>query len=376
MKVFRSEDRRLALRLAIAMAMSLAAAAPGMAQSVVERANRGVVEIIASGTGSTRITMAEDLADILDDGATRRVVPVIGKGSLQDIVDLKSLRGIDLAIVQSDALEFVKTQRLLPGVENAVSFIAKLSSEEFHLLARADIKAVADLAGKRVNFGAPTEGTALTGPRLFELLHVKVEPTNYNQALALEKLKSGEIAAMAYVVGKPAPFFAELGGQNGLHLVGLPLRAEITAAYLPARISAEDYPGLLSAHGAVDTVAVGSVLIAANLAPDSERYRNVANFVDVFFTQFSRLLETPHHPKWNEVNLAAELPHWRRFPAAENWIKRNGGTPVALNEDQMRDIFAKFLDERSRASGAIALSSEQKGQLFDQFRRWQGEHLR
>jgi hypothetical protein len=49
---------------------------------------------------------------------------------------------------------------------------------------------------------------------------------------------------------------------------------------------------------------------------------------------------------------------------------------VALNEDQMRDIFTKFLDERSRASGATALSGEQKSQLFDQFRRWQGEHLR
>lgn len=376
MKVFRSEDQRLALGAAIGVVLSLSAGAPGMAQSVVERSNRGVVEIIASGVSSSTAVMAEDLADVVDDGATRRVVPVIGKGSLQDIIDLKSLRGIDLAIVQSDALEFVKAQRLLPGIENAVSYIAKLSSEEFHLLARGDIKTVAELAGKRVNFGAPTEGTALTGPRLFELLHVKVEATNYNQALALEKLRNGEIAAMAYVVGKPAPFFAGLGGQNGLHLIGLPLRAEITAAYLPARISAEDYPGLLPAHTAVDTVAVGSVLIAANLAPDSERYRNVANFVEVFFTQFARLLEAPHHPKWNEVNLAAELPHWRRFPAAEAWIKHNGGTPVAFNEDQMRDIFAKFLDERSRASGATALSGEQKSQLFDQFRRWQGEHLR
>jgi TRAP-type uncharacterized transport system substrate-binding protein len=376
MKVFRSEDRRLALHAALGMALSLGVATPGMAQGVGERANRGVVEIITGGIQSTGAAMSEDLADVLDDGATRRVVPVIGKGSLQDVVDLKSLRGIDLGIVQTDALDFVKTQHLLPGIENAVSYIAKLSSEEFHLLARADIKSVADLAGKRVNFGAPTEGTAITAPRLFELLHVKVEPTAYNPALALEKLKNGEIAAMAYVVGKPAPFFAVLSGSGGLHLIGLPIRPEITAAYVPARLSAEDYPGLLPAHTAVDTVAVGSVLIAANLAPDSERYRNVANFVEVFFTQFPRLLEAPHHPKWNEVNLAAELPHWRRFPAAENWIKRNGGTPVALNEDQMRDIFAKFLDERSRASGATALSGEQKTQLFDQFRRWQGEHLR
>ncbi len=46
------------------MAMLLSAATPGVAQSVVERANRGVVEIIASGISSTNAVMAEDLAEV------------------------------------------------------------------------------------------------------------------------------------------------------------------------------------------------------------------------------------------------------------------------------------------------------------------------
>jgi uncharacterized protein len=353
-----------------------AAAMPAAAQSMTERANRGLVEIVTGSVNGTSVRMAEDLADVLDDGATRRVLPVIGKGSLQDVVDLKALRGIDLAIVQSDVLDRARAQRLFPGIDTAITYIAKLYGEEFHLLARADVKNVSELAGKKVNFGPQADGSALTGPRLFESLRIKVEATSYTPAVALEKLRTGEIAAMGFVVGKPAAFFTALRPQDGFHFLAVPLKTEVAATYIPARLTAEDYPGLVTPNAAVDTVAVGTVLVVANLAPESERYRNVANFVEALFTQFPRLLESPHHPKWNEVNLAAELPQWRRFPPADNWIKHNGGTPVALNDDQMRDIFAKFIDERSKAGGGNALSPEQKSQLFDQFKHWQGEHLR
>jgi TRAP transporter TAXI family solute receptor len=349
-------------------------AAPAAADTLAERANRGLVEVITGSTAGSSARIAEDLADVLDDGATRRVLPVVGKGSLQDLVDLKALRGVDLAIVQTDVLDHVRTQRIL-GIEGSVTYIAKLYSEEFHLLARADIHGIADLAGKKVNFGSQGDGTTITGARLFELLKVKVEAKNYGQAMALEKLRSGQIAAMAFVTGKPAPLFAGLRAQDGLHFVAVPLKGEIASAYIPARLTAEDYPALM-AQGAVDTVAVGTVLVVANLAPDSERYRNAANFVEAFFTQFPKLLEAPHHPKWSEVNLAAELPGWRRFAPADAWIKRNGAasSAVAMSEDQMRDIFVKFLDERSKVSGNTALSGEQKDQLFAQFKHWQDRH--
>src|SRR5215468_7252096 len=75
--------------------------------------NRGVVELETSGAAGISVRIAEDLANLIDDGATRRVVPVVGKGSLQNLTDLKYLRGIDMAIVQSDALDYAKEQRVL-----------------------------------------------------------------------------------------------------------------------------------------------------------------------------------------------------------------------------------------------------------------------
>jgi uncharacterized protein len=356
------------------IALGLGLAVPAAAQSLAERTNRGLVEVITGSVSGTSAKVAEDLADLLDDGATRRVLPVVGKGSLQNVTDLKALRGIDLAIIQTDVLNYARTQKISPGIETQITYIAKLYNEEFHLLVRSDIKSVTDLAGKKVNFGTRGDGTTVTGARLFDLLKVKVVATNYDQTLALDRLKSGDIAAMAYVAGKPAPIFTSMRPQDGVHFLPIPLKPEIVAAYIPVRLTAEDYPGLVSAQAPVDTVAVGSVLLVANLFPDSERYRNVVNFVDAFFTQFPKLLEAPHHPKWSEVNLAAELPNWHRFPPADSWLKRNGGVPTAMNDQQLRDVFAKFLDERTRIGGGQNMSAQEKEDLFAQFKRWQTGH--
>ena len=341
------------------------------AQSAVDRANRGLVEIVAGSTFGSSARMAEDLAAVLDDGATRRVLPVIGKGALQNLIDLKGLRGADLAIVQTDVLDYAKAQHLYPGIENSITYVAKLYNEELHLLARGPIKTVADLAGKKVDIGLPGDGTSVTATHLFELLKLKVQPVAFDPALALEKLKAGEIDAMAYVAAKPAPLFALVRPSDGLHFLPIPLRPEITAAYLPSRLLDDDYPGLVTPQAPIDTVAVGTALLAANLTPGSERYRNVANFIDAFFTQFPQLLEAGRHAKWSEVNLAAELPGWRRFAPADAWIKRNGGAPALVSETQLHDIFSKFLDERSKAAGQ-SMTTAQKNDLFDQFKRWQG----
>ena len=365
--------RRLGVAALLA-ALALSVGTARAADALAERANRGLVEIVVGGIDGTSARMAEDLATLLDDGATRRVLPVIGKGAFQNLADLKALRGVDLAIVQTDVLEDARARRLYPNLESFTTYVAKLNNDEFHLLARADIRSVADLAGKKVNFGPAAGGTAFTGPRLFELLKIRVEPTAYGQAQALEKLKKGEIAAMAMLAGKPTMLLQGVQPHDGLHFVPLPLKGAMEAGYIPARLDHADYPELVPEGHPVDTVAVGTVLLVAGLAPDSERYRNVANFVEAFFTQFPKLLDAPHQPQWQEVNLAAELPHWRRFAPADEWIKRNGATPAAMSQDQMRDIFVKFLDERSKASGSETLSAEQKEQLYDQFRRWQSEH--
>src|ERR1700751_607728 len=122
--------------------------------------NRGVVELQTGRAAGISVRIAEDLTNLIDDGATRRVLPVIGRGGLQNITDLKLLRGIDMAILQADVLDYARRQDYFPGLEGWITYIAKLYNEEFHLLARRDIKTVAELANQQVNVDLRGAATA------------------------------------------------------------------------------------------------------------------------------------------------------------------------------------------------------------------------
>jgi TRAP-type uncharacterized transport system substrate-binding protein len=338
--------------------------------------NRGVVELETGSSAGISVRIAEDLANVVNDGATRRVVPVVGKGSLGNLADLKLLRGIDIAILQTDILDYAREQQLFPGIETSLTYIAKLYNEEFHLLARPQINSIADLANRKVNVDLRDSSTAITAGRIFDLLKLPVILTNDPPEIALEKLRNGELAALAVVAGKPAPFFRDIRGDDGLHLLAVPLQQTMAAGYLPARLTPADYPGLVVQNRTVDTVGVGTVLVAANLQQAPERYRNVANFVEAFFAGFQSLLEPGHHPKWREVNLAAELAGWHRYPPAEQWLQRNQQVVKASNPQDVMNMFARFVDERRQSIGGAPMTPQEKSDLFKQYQGWETGQLR
>jgi uncharacterized protein len=354
---------RLSRPVVAGLALSCGLLSAAAAESPADRSKGAVIEMITDGDGAS-VAMAQDLAGVIDDGATRRLLPVAGHGGVRDVIDLGMLHDIDLAIVSKDALDYAKKPNAQAGVEN-FTYVAKLYNEELHVLARPHIKTMEDLSGRRVNFDG---GAVVTGPAVFSLLKIDVEAAFDNQALAMAKLKSGDIAAIVYLAPKPTPRFTAFGDANGLHFLSIPLKPELTASYVPAHLTAQDYPRLVQKDAPVDTIAVRMVMIAGNLPRNSERYRNVANFVEAFFAQFPKLQEPYHQPKWGEVNLASEVPGWTRFPPAEAWLKHH--VVVAAKEEDLHETFAKFLDERSRQSGGPELSAQEKEQLFDQFRRW------
>ncbi len=336
--------------------------------------NKGVVEIEIGGSAGTSIRIAEDLASIVDDGATRRVLPVVGSSALQILWDIAFLRGIDMGILQADVLDGAREQRALPGGGGGLTYIVKLNNEEFHLLARPQVKTIADLANQKVNIDVRGSGTVVTAGRLFALLDVPVQPTNDNQDVALEKLRNGEIAAMAFVAGKPASIFQRVRQDESLHFLPIPLNPSVVNSYVPASLTSGDYPALIPNDHSIDTVAVATLLVVANLLPDSERYRNVHNFVDVFFTEFRSLLEPGHLPMWREINLAANVPGWRRFPPAQQWLDRNAAVAQHSPED-VKTLFLRFLDARQHVLGGAPMTDQQKQELLDQFQRWQSGQI-
>lgn len=312
---------RMRILSATLVALSVAASGAHMARAADiaaqrELVNGGVVGVISGGVTGTYVRIAADLANALDDGYELRVLPIIGKGSVRNIEDLLLLRGIDVAIVQSDVLDFYKRAALVPNIEATIRYITKLYNEEVHVLARQASGTIDDLAGKRVNFGTEGSGTFMTASIVFDDLGIDVDVQSDPEPIALEKLRAGAIDAMVFVGGKPVAFIGEVARSEQLHLLAIP-PARIEAAYLPSEFTAEIYPNLIAPGDPVATVAVSAVLAAYNWPDGHPRRAKLNRFIESFSANFSRLLEPPFHPKWQEVDLKAPVPGWRRITAPE-----------------------------------------------------------
>jgi hypothetical protein len=197
---------------------TLAASAQAESTFNPARANSGTLGVISGGADGTYIRIAADLANVLD-GEDLRVLPMIGRGSLQNLRDIMFLRGVDIGIVQMDAREQLKAENLQNQAVNRLRFITRLYNEEVHNIASRDITDIRQLDGKKVNIDKAGSGTNLTSRLIFDKLGIKPEVTTFDQASSYAKLKSGEIQAAVYVAGRPVRAIAEFQTEGRFHLL-------------------------------------------------------------------------------------------------------------------------------------------------------------
>lgn len=373
--------KTIAASLALILPLVLLLEAPASAQSAENKftkardnRNRSTVSVISGGISGTYIRFATDLANVLDDLETNdmRVLPIAGRGGGQNVLDVLFLKGIDMGITQQDHLTFFKQQdpSLYGNIDRHIRYITKLYNAEFHLVAGRGINSFDDLRGKKVNLWKPWSATDIGGQTIFGLLGMDVEITHYDTQLALEKVKSGELAATSLLAGAPVGGFAKLKAEDGLHFIsvnpGTPEYAKLLQVYLPSALKHEDYPGLIPQGQTVPTVASGAVLAVYNWPEDSERYRKMSRFVDKFFNNFKEFQKEPRHPKWRSINLAAEVPGWTRFKPAQEWLAKNTAAP---NSD-IKVAFNRFLNSFEEKTGTRNISQDQKDKLYEEFVRW------
>jgi TRAP-type uncharacterized transport system substrate-binding protein len=289
-----------------------------------EQPNENTVGVISGSPNSddTYLQVANDLAEVLNDDDSLRILPIVGFGGPRNIRDVRYLRGVDIGLTQTNVLnDFRRSNERMGQTENKIVYIAELFKEEVHLVARPTITSIEGLRGLKVNLDARGSGTSYSMRDLFKAFGIEVEEVGMSQAEALEKVKSGEIAATALIAGKPVRSIFKLTGTDRLHFVPIPYPGQLIGDYLPATLAHDDYPELIAPGETVDTVAVGAVLIAYNWPKTSvDRYRRVQRFVEAFFPRIAEFQRPPRHPKWHEVNLAATLPGWTRFEAAQAWL--------------------------------------------------------
>jgi uncharacterized protein len=352
------------------------------------QANDIAVSVVVSGISCTCARFTEDIRNVVNDLSPDgiRVLPVLGVGGLQNVNDVLFLKNIDMGVVDEDNLRLLKKKDpvLYANIEQRVQYITKLYNSEFHVLARDEIKSYDDLRGKKVNFNLKDSQTEVTADTVFNALNMPVQRSYYDNDEAIKRLISGDIAAMIILTGAPQAALAKLKKEDGVHFLALDPESlpqhdlhDLFANYLPAEITHDLYPNLVAEGTTVPTIANRALLVAYAWPENSEKYKKVAKFIDAFFGKIDQFNNSSRHPKWREVNLAAEMPGWTRFKPAADWLAAHRNQAVSVNPDgatsassseQLRLAFDKFMQAYAPVSGGKALSIREREVLFAKFK--------
>jgi TRAP-type uncharacterized transport system substrate-binding protein len=332
-----------------------------------DRKNAWTVGIAGGLLSGTYMRFVDEMASVLNDGDNLRILPIVSYGAASNLDDLLYLRGVDAAVTQSDVFEYFRTQRKTPNLERRVQYIIRLPIAELHILARNDVQSLEDLRGKKVNFGPAGTGASLTGTIVFQRLGINVEQVLIDQPTALQKLQSGQVDAIARVIPKPIDFFGKIPQSAGLHLVNIPFTKTFEDLYTLGEFNKQDYPNLLQGQDRIDTIAVPAVLAVFNWPKNTERYAKVDRFIQYLFSRWDALQHPPYHPKWRDVNLAATVPGWTRFSAADDQLQQIQAQQQ--QKQQQRADFDTFLSHQPR----MPASDADREELFRKFIQWQAQ---
>jgi len=325
--------------------------------------NANTVTVITAPAGGATAIFGSDMARVLDNGELR-VLPVLGKGPVRNVVDILYLKAIDMGMVSGDVPEFYKLQYKIPDIGSQLRQIAKLYNNELHIIAPTSIKSIFDLEGKRIV--AQTDVGYYSAKVIFSRLNMHVTYDYWtDDARAIQKIIDGEADAYITSTGKVFPLARAIKNEDHkLHLVPIPYDRRLQDLYLPTTLSGAEYPNLLAPDEKIETVATSVLLVSFNWPERSERYRRTAKFIDAFFSKIDEFLKPPRHPKWHEASINVRIPGWQRFKAADDWIAQHVGETTSTAATS--ELFNRFLSQNHIGN----ITPEDRAALFRQFLEW------
>src|SRR6185295_18149388 len=142
-------------------------------RDLANQLNANTVSLMTGSFGSTFAQVGADLASVLDNGTSLRILPVMGRGSVQAVADILLLRGVDAGIVRRDTLAYLERKDFASSIRQQFVYVTKLFNEEMHVLASRSIRSMKELDGKTVVVDQPDSSTFVTAINVFELLGIK-----------------------------------------------------------------------------------------------------------------------------------------------------------------------------------------------------------
>lgn len=368
---------RVSLLLTFLLTLSLSAAgdlsaqtpkkgAPPAQLAEREKVNENVVMILGGTLGASYIQLAQDIALTISDGDDLRVLPLASGGAVKNVRDVLLLRGVDLGITLVPVLNnFKESGELGPNIDRRLAYIAPLSVDTLHVLARSEYTSVKELNGKKVAVNIKGSSTQLFGLPILKALGIEFEEVHVNPNDAIHLMREGKLDAAVCLCAMPVPTWPALKSDTGFKFLEVPYVQAHEASYLPASLPSEAYPQLIAKDQKVLTVAAATALITYNWAPGTDRYRKIEKFTNALFTNFDKLRQPPRHPSWASVNFSATIRGWQRFHAAQQWLDRE-----AAEAAKAKTSGIDVKQARAQAVKAAPNDAAEQERLFKEFLEW------
>jgi len=332
--------KTFAMLLALAMSLSMVACttneapaetpsenAPAVAETVKGGKDGGTsLNFTTGGDQGTYYGFGGVVAGKVGEATSTKVTAITSGGSKANI-EAMAAGDAQLGFVQTDvgAYAYEGTRLFEEKIDN-FSTVANLYMEQVQIVTLdANIKTVADLAGKTVSVGAAGSGVYFNAVDVLGVYGLDVEkdikPTYQSFGDSVEALQDGKIDAAFVVAGAPTTAVTSLATTKQVYLVSLDqehidaLIAE-SPYYSPNTIKADVY----GTPADVTTVAVGAVVIAR----DDVSAEDVYNFMFGTFENLESI--TAAHAKGAELSLefAASYGAVPYHPGAVEYYKEKG----------------------------------------------------
>jgi uncharacterized protein len=284
--------------------------------------------LATGGTAGTYYPFGGAMAKIWNSKIKDMNVTAQTSGASAENVRLVNKKEVELALVQSDTLDFAfNATEAFKEPLKGMSAIAVLYPEIIQVVvgAASPIKSVADLKGKRVGVGAPGSGTEANFRQLLDAYGMKKEDVNFqflSFAESAEAYKDKHIDAFIVTAGIPNAGIMDVATQNEIRILDIPadVAAKLTQKYpflAAVKIPANTYKGQTAE---VSTVAVNAVLIAGAGLSEAIVY----NLTKALFENQAELAAA--HAKGKELNIqyavkGVSIPF---HPGAVKYYKEKG----------------------------------------------------
>ncbi len=297
------------------------------------------LRFVTGGESGTYYAFGSVIAQHATNNTPYKVTALSGNGSQANVVALQDNEA-ELAFCQSDVMSYAYQGSNLfasTGAVDCFSVLGALYQEQVQIVTcNADIKSVADLAGKKVSVGAKGSGVYFNALDILGVYGIGVDdsddpslkkdqnitPTYQSFGDSANDLKDEKIDAAFIVAGYPTTAITDLSTSKTAYLVALDddhvaQLLDASPYYSKATIPAGTYTGL---DTDTTTVAVEAVVIVRDDVEDDAVYAIAADIFD----NAPNLVES--HAKYAEVSVetGASITSVPYHPGAAKYFAEKG----------------------------------------------------